>query len=112
MIDRINRSAEIFLIIIVNQLDRYLGVRLRIEPVTVANQLLFQFLVILDDPVVNADDVAIVAAVGVRVVLRRLAVRRPAGVADSARSCDRSSIIRLFFQMIKTPLRLDDLRIL
>jgi len=54
-----------------------------------ALQLVLQLEVVLDDAVVDDDDLAGAIAVRVGVLLRRPAVRRPAGVADAELAGDR-----------------------
>ena len=60
-----------------------LGVGLGAQLVAARLQLGAQLQVVLDDAVVDDDDVAGAVAVRVGVVVRRLAVRRPARVADA-----------------------------
>ena len=95
MVDGIHRGTQVFLVIIVYQLDRHLGVGLGIELITFPQQLIFQLLIVLNDAVVYADHIAVVAAMGMGVVLGWLAVGRPAGVADAAVPCQGLAAIGL-----------------
>jgi len=65
-----------------DQVGDDLGVGLGDEAVTFLLELPFQIEVVLDDPVVHDDDLSRAIAVGVRVLLGRPAVGRPARVAD------------------------------
>ena len=91
---RLQRRAG-FLIIIVDQLDRDLCVRLGIKCVTGLHQLVFQFLIILDNAVMYQHHRTVVRAVRVRIILRRLPVGRPAGMADAACSVHAAAVVRL-----------------
>ena len=102
----------IFLIIVVDQLDRNLCIRIGIKRISLILKLFPEFLVILDNSVMNADDVPVITAMRVRIQLTRLPVRRPARMTDPAGSLHRYSIIRLLCENAETAFRLDDLHIL
>ena len=88
-----------------------LGVGLRLEGVAVCFQALAQILVVLNDTVVYNGDLALAvpsAEVRMRVAVGRLAVRRPARVADAAGAVEAALFLDLFFQIGDTPLRLDN----
>ena len=112
MVDRIHRRMLIFLIIVVDQLDRNLCIRIGIKRISLILKLFPEFLVILDNSVMNADDVPVITAMRVRIQLTRLPVRRPARMTDPAGSLHRYSIIRLLCENAETAFRLDDLHIL
>ena len=54
-VDRIDRSDLIFVVIIIDNLDRDLCVRIAVELISVPEQLCLQLLIIFDDPVVHPD---------------------------------------------------------
>ena len=62
-------------------------------------ELFLDLAVVLDDAVVDTHDATVIAAMGMGVGLRRVAVRRPARVADSAAAtdCDR---LQLLFEVL------------
>ena len=66
-----------------------LGVGLGDEAVALLLELPLQVEVVLDDAVVHDDDLSGAVAVGVRVLLGRPAVRRPARVADAVLAVER-----------------------
>ena len=66
-----------------------LGVGLRREAVALGLELSLQREVVLDDAVVHDDDAPAAVAVGMRVLLGRPAVRRPARVAEAVVAVDR-----------------------
>lgn len=101
----------VFFVIIVEQLCRHLGVRLRIELIIALDELFFQFLIIFYDSVMDGDHRFIVAAMGMRVFRRRFPVRRPAGVSDAAAAFERQAVIGLFREHLQPSLRLDDLHV-
>ena len=68
---------------VLDQVGEDLGVGLRLEPVTVRDQLVGQLHVVLDDPVVDEREAARAVEERMGVLLARAAVGRPAGVADA-----------------------------
>ena len=86
--ERVDGSHPIFLIVIIHELDEHFGVRLGIEGIAVTQELFLDLAVVFDDAVVYAHDAAVIAAVRMGVVLRRVAVRRPARMADPAAAAD------------------------
>ena len=66
---------------LVDQMSDDLRVRLGLKFVALFLQLLFERLIVFDDPVV--DEHAAVRTMRVRILLRGLPVCRPTGVADS-----------------------------
>ena len=69
--------------LVLEEVDDDLGVRLGCEAVPGRDEGGLQLLEVLDDPVVDDGGRAAAVDVRVRVLLRRPAVRRPAGVADA-----------------------------
>ena len=108
MVDRVHRRAQIFFIIIIDQLDRDFRIRLGIEYIALAQQLITKLLIVFDDAVVHAHDVFIIAYVRVRVRFAGFAVGRPARMPDAAGALNGASAIRLFIQNGKPALRLYD----
>ena len=109
-VDRVHRPQRVLLAVVVDQLDGHLRVRLGIEYVALADQLLAQLLIVFDDAVVNADD--ILCDMGMRVRLRGLPVRRPARMANAAHAGQRAAAVGLVGQRLQSPLCLDDLRLI
>ena len=56
-VDRVNRSDLVFVVIIVNDLNRNLCVRITVELISVPEQLCLQLLIVFDDPVVHSDHI-------------------------------------------------------
>ena len=112
MVDRVHRRMLILLIVIIDQLDRNLCIRIRIEVISLVLQLFPEFLIILDNSIVDTNHIPIITAVWMRVQLTRFPVCRPAGMPDSACSVHCGSIIRLFRKNAQAPFRLYDLDIL
>ena len=96
MVDGVHRGALVFLVVIIDELHRHLGVGGGIKAVALFGQLVFQLLVVLDDAVVHRHHVHVVAAVGVGVDLAGLAVGGPAGVADAAAARQSQTPVYLF----------------
>ena len=107
---RVDGAHLVLFVVVIDSLDEYLGIRLRIEAVPLADHLRLQFLIVLDDAVVYADDVHVVAAMRMGVDFARLAVRRPARVAHAAGAGERLPVVRLVRQHAQAALGLDDLR--
>ena len=83
MVDGIHRSMLIFLVIVIDELHCHFGVCGRIELIVLAKKLILQFLIILNDTIVNADHISIIRGMGMGICLRRFAVGRPTGVTDT-----------------------------
>jgi hypothetical protein len=75
-----------------DEMGQHFGVRLRLEPVAVGDELVGQLDVVLDDAVVHQSQVARAVRVRVGVALARPAVGRPPGVADAGRGMGRSTL--------------------
>ena len=74
----------ILLIVIIDQLDRNLCIRIRIEVISLVLQFFPEFLIILNNSVVDAYYISIIRAVRMSVGFRRLSMSRPSGVPDTA----------------------------
>ncbi len=71
---------------LVDEMSDNLRIRLGLKGVTLFLQLLFERLVVLDDPVM--DEHASVRSMRMRILLRRFAVGRPSGMADADKAVD------------------------
>ena len=80
--ESLQRSARL-LVIVIYQLHCDLRVCLRIKRVAGFQQLILQFLVILDYTVVDQNDRPVLRAMRMSIVFRRLTMSSPAGVPDS-----------------------------
>ena len=69
MVDRIDRCTKVFPIIIVDQLYRHLSICLRIKRIAIADQLILQFLIILDDTVVYSHDIPVITDMRMCIIL-------------------------------------------
>jgi len=75
--------------VVLDQMRDDLGVGLRLEAVTVGQQVLLDLQVVLDDPVVDDDQRAVAIGVRMGVLFGRPAVGRPARVANAERARQR-----------------------
>ena len=64
MVDRVHRRMLILLIVIIDQLDRNLCIRIRIEVISLVLQLFPQLLVIIDNSIVDTNYIPVIAAGG------------------------------------------------
>ena len=62
--DSVRGTKIVLLIVVVNEFNGYLCIGLRLELVALLDKLLALLLIVLDDTVVNADNVAVVRTVG------------------------------------------------
>ena len=86
-----------------------LGIGLRFELVAVRLKAGAQLLVVFDDAVVHNCDLALAAEMRMRVAVGRLAVSRPAGVADAAGAVERCLVLADFcFEVCNAAARLYD----
>ena len=83
MVDGIHRSMLVFLVIVIDELHCHFGVCGRIELIVLAKKLILQFLVILNDTIVNTYHISIIGGMGMSIGLRRFAVGGPTGVTDT-----------------------------
>lgn len=88
----------------------HLRVRLALEAVAAGDELIAQGGVVLDDAVVHHRDLPGLRKVRVAVLVRGLAVRGPAGVADAG-GAGELRLRKLFPQALKLPPRLDHAQI-
>ena len=107
--ERIDGPHFIFLIVVIYELDEHFRVRLGIEGIAVMQEFFLDLAIVFDDAVVDAHDAAVIAAMGMGVGLRRVAVRRPARVPDAAAAADRERL-QLLLKVLELALGLDDLR--
>ena len=96
MCDGIHRCSLIFLVIIIDQLDCYLGIGLRIESIAFTGELIFQFLIVLNDAVVDCYDITIVCHMRMCIVLRGFTMSCPSGMTDTTGSWYCLSAVCLF----------------
>ncbi len=95
--------------LVCDQVRQDLGVRLGTKGVTPGFQLPSQFLVIFDDAVVNDRDPARGIGMGMRVDVRRLAVRGPAGV-PYAGGAGKRGVVKLAFKVAQPADALPDVQ--
>ena len=107
--DRFDRQLRILLVVVVDHLDRDLGIGLGVERIALLDELFALLLIILDDAVMDGDDIAVVARMRMRIDSRGFAVRCPAGMADAAGTLDRLAVIGHFRKHLELALFLDDL---
>ena len=104
----LHRRHNVAFILVRDQVGHDLRIRLRHERVPGDGQFLAQLEIIFDDAVVDDREFARVVRMRVRVDIRRLAVRRPARVADADRAGERR-FLQLLLQHGEPALRLADL---
>ena len=92
----LHRAFERAIEVLFNQVRDHFRIRLGQKLVPFLNQLLLQFQIILDNPVVHHHDFAFAVAVRMRILFRRTPVRGPARVPDSVESVERAQTYRLF----------------
>ena len=83
MAQSIGRSMLVFFIVVVNQLNGNLGISLRIEGVTVMQQLFLQLLIVFDNTVVYGNYIAISTCMRMRISFGRLTMGCPSGMTDT-----------------------------
>ena len=106
-----DRIVCVFLVVVIDSLDSDFGICLGIELVTLADHLVAEFLIVLDDAVMYAYYVVVIYDVGVCIVLCRFAVGCPSCMADAAASLESGAAVSLFRKDLKSALCLDDNRI-
>ena len=107
--ERVDGPHFVFFIVVIYELDEHFRVRLGIEGIAVMQEFFLDLAVVFDDAVVDSHDAAVIAAMGMSVGLRRVAVRRPARVADAAAAADRERL-QLLLEVLELALGFDDLR--
>ena len=90
---------DIPVVILFQQMDDGLRVRLALEHIAVRDQLLAQGEVVLDDPVVHDGKAPVIGQMGVGVDIRGRAVGRPAGVPDADAAGNCRAVFRLFAEL-------------
>ena len=108
MVDGIHRSMLIFLVIVIDELHCHFGICGRIELIALAKKLILQFLVILNNTIVNTYHISIIGGMGMGICLRRFAMGGPTGVTDTAGTCQSMTIIGFLCQRFQTAFRLYD----
>ena len=98
MVQRVHRRAKILFVVIIDEFYRHFRVRRRVKLIALPQQFLFQFLVILNDAVVNRHHISVIAAVGMGVFHGGLPVGSPAGMADAAAAFHGLAAVGLFLQ--------------
>ena len=73
-----------FLIVVIYQLHSHFCICLRIERITGTKKLRLQFLIILDNSIMNKYYGLIICTMRMGIYLRRLSMSRPAGMTDAA----------------------------
>ena len=81
--DCFQRSSG-FLIVVIYQLHSHFCICLRIERITGTKKLRLQFLIILDNSIMNKYYGLIICTMRMGICLRRLSMSRPAGMTDAA----------------------------
>ena len=107
MIDGIYRCPFIFLVIIIYKLYCNFCICFRIEAVSLTKKFVFQFLVILNDTIVNSYYVPIITYMRMSVILRWLSMSGPSGMTNSAGACYRLSVVCLFCKDLQTSFGFD-----
>ena len=74
-------------------MDDHLGIRVGIEMIVMAQQLVLDILIVLNNAVVNTDNRLIIADVRMRIVLTGFSVCCPARVPDSAAALYRKAVV-------------------
>ena len=110
MVDGIHRSMLVFLVIVIDELHCHFGVCGRIELIVLAKKLILQFLIILNDTIVNAHHIPIIRGMRMSIGLRRFPVGSPAGVTDSTGTSQGIAMVGFLRQRFQTAFRLYDFR--
>ena len=109
MAQSISRSMLVFFIVVVNQLNGNLGISLRIEGVTVMQQLFLQLLIVFDNTVVYGNYIAISTCMRMRISFGRLAMGCPSGMTDTAGTNEALTAVSLGVKLLQTALGLYNL---
>ena len=114
------RVVGVFFVIIVHEFDQDLGIGLAVKGIAVSHHLVSQFLIILNDAVVDADDVGIVLAgagalehvayMRMSVDFTGFAVGGPPGVADAAGPGEGFAAVGLVIEILESSLGFDQLK--
>ena len=108
--DGVQRIARrLAAVIVIHHLGDHFGVGLGGKIVAAGRQAVLEFLIVFNDAVMDHRDLVVTGIMGVRVDGGRLAVGRPAGVADAAGPGDRGAAVGHFIQNAQAAFGLDDL---
>ena len=110
MVDGIHRSMLIFLVIVIDELHCHFGICGGIELIVLAKKLILQFLIILNDTIVNTDHISIIGGMWMSICLRRFPVGRPTGVTDSTGTSQGMTMIGFLRQRFQATFRLYNFR--
>ena len=91
-----------------NEMGEHFGIRIRGEGMPPGLQFIFQFLEILDNPVMDNGNSAILGNMGMGVSLHRKSMRGPSGMPDSRKNRNRLFSRDFFFQYGKFSRRFDN----
>ena len=92
---RVDGAHFVFFVVVINELDNGLRIRVGVEGIVIPEELLPNFLMIFKNAVVYGDHVAVVRTVRVCIVFGGDAVCGPPGVSDAAAARDGSALICL-----------------
>ena len=109
MAQSIGRSMLVFFIVVVNQLNGNLGISLRIEGVTVMQQLFLQLLIVFDNTVVYGNYIAISTCMRMRISFGRLTMGCPSGMTDTTGTNEALTAVSLGVKLLQTALSLNNL---
>ena len=104
--NRGNGFQRIPLIIIVEKVDYHLCICIGDKFITLFHQILFVIQIILNNTVMYNRNRFVFVGVRMRIAYRRLPVRRPAGMSDTAGSRKRGASVRLVIQYLQMTDRL------
>ena len=112
MVDGIHRSMLVFLVIVINELHCHFGICGRIELITLTKKLILQFLVILNNTIVNTNHISIIRGMWMGIGLRRFPVGGPAGVTDSTGTSQGMAMVSFLRQRFQAAFRLYNFRLI
>ena len=111
MAQSIGRSMLVLFIVVVNQFNGNLGISLRIEGITVMQQLFLQLLIVFDNTVVYGNYIAISTCMRMRISFGRLAMGCPSGMTDTAGTDEALTTVSLGVKLLQTALGLYNLHL-
>ena len=111
MAQSIGRSMLVFFIVVVNQLNGNLGISLRIEGVTVMQQLFLQLLIVFDNTVVYGNYIAISTCMRMRISFGRLTMGCPSGMTDTTGTDEALTAVSFGVKLLQTALSLNNLHL-
>ena len=89
----------------------HFGVCGRIELIALAKKLILQFLIILNDTIVNANHISIIGGMWMGICLRRLSMSRPAGMTEADAALEVRAAVDLFAEDLEPAHRFFDLQL-